>query len=143
MIKCSNLVIGYNKPITAALNLEVPTNAWVGIVGKNGVGKSTFFKTLLGKIPTISGLITINDNKIDVDTISYIPQEREINFEEKTSGYTLVKYSYKPKSWGLPLFDKEFKEKLEYLIALTQTQDYIHKPFKNLSGGQKKKNAYI
>ncbi|MDE4955440.1 ATP-binding cassette domain-containing protein, partial [Francisella tularensis] len=78
-----------NKPITAALNLEVPTNAWVGIGGKNGVGKSTFFKTLLGKIPTNSGLITINDNKIDVDSISYIPQEREINFEEKTSGYTL------------------------------------------------------
>lgn len=44
MIKCSNLVIGYNKPITAALNLEVPTNAWVGIVGKNGVGKSTFLR---------------------------------------------------------------------------------------------------
>ncbi|WP_423784808.1 ATP-binding cassette domain-containing protein, partial [Francisella tularensis] len=76
----SILVIGYNKPITAAINLEVPTNSWVGIVGKNGVGKSTFFKTLLGKIPTISGLITINDNKIDVDTISFIPQEREINF---------------------------------------------------------------
>ncbi|MDE4982379.1 ATP-binding cassette domain-containing protein, partial [Francisella tularensis subsp. holarctica] len=54
MIKCSNLVIGYNKPITASLNLEVPTNAWVVIVGKNGVGKSTFFKTLLCKIPTIS-----------------------------------------------------------------------------------------
>ncbi|MDE4986320.1 ABC transporter ATP-binding protein, partial [Francisella tularensis subsp. holarctica] len=70
--------------------------------------------------------------------ISYIPQEREISFEEKTSGYNLVKYSYKPKSWGLPLFDKEFKEQLEYLIALTQTQDYIHKPFKNISGGQKK-----
>lgn len=139
MIKCSNLVIGYNTPITSALNLEIPTNAWIGIVGKNGVGKSTFFKTLLGKIPTISGSITINNNKIDVDTINYIPQEREINFEEKTSGYTLVKYSYKPKAWGLPLFSKRFKEKLEYLITLTQTQDYIHKPFKNLSGGQKKR----
>ncbi|MDE4984271.1 ABC transporter ATP-binding protein, partial [Francisella tularensis subsp. holarctica] len=87
--------------------------------------------------------ITINDNKIDVDTISYIPPEREINFEEKTSGYTLVKYSYKPKSWGLPLFDKEFKEKLEYLIALTQTKDYIHKPIKNLSGGQKKSGYLV
>ncbi|MDE4986330.1 ABC transporter ATP-binding protein, partial [Francisella tularensis subsp. holarctica] len=85
-----------------ALNLDLPTNAWVGIVVKIGVGKSNFFKTLLGKIPTISGLININDNKIDVDTISYIPQDREINFEEKTSGYTLVKYSYKPKSWGRP-----------------------------------------
>ncbi|MEY8702788.1 ATP-binding cassette domain-containing protein [Francisella philomiragia] len=130
MIKCSNLTIGYNKPITQPLNLEITTNAWVGIVGKNGVGKSTFFKTLS---------ITINNAKVDINNISYIPQEREINFEEKTSGYTLVKYSYKPNSWGLPLFDKNFKDKLEYLVTLTQTQEYIHKPFKNLSGGQKKR----
>ncbi|API86007.1 metal ABC transporter ATP-binding protein [Francisella uliginis] len=139
MIKCSNLVIGYNKPITSPLNLEIPTNAWVGIVGKNGIGKSTFFKTILGKIPSISGSITINDSKINIDNISYIPQEREINFEEKTSGYTLVKYSYKPKSWGLPLFNNEFKKKLDYLIEITQTKNYIHNPFKNLSGGQKKR----
>ncbi|WP_150467117.1 metal ABC transporter ATP-binding protein [Francisella sp. SYW-9] len=139
MIKCSNLVIGYNKPITSPLNLEIPTNSWVGIVGKNGIGKSTFLKTLLGKIPSISGEITINNSKIDIDGISYIPQEREINFEEKTSGYTLIKYSYKPKSWGLPLFNSEFKKKLEYLIELTQTKDYIHNPFKTLSGGQKKR----
>ncbi|MDE4980371.1 ABC transporter ATP-binding protein, partial [Francisella tularensis subsp. holarctica] len=66
-------------------------------------------------------------------------QEREINFEEKTSGYTHVKYSYKPKTSGLPLFDKEFKEKQENLIALTQTQYNIHKPFKKHSVGQKKR----
>lgn len=139
MIKCSNLIIGYNKPITSSLNLEIPTNAWVGIVGKNGAGKSTFFKTILGAIPSLAGSITINGKKININEISYIPQEREINFEEKTSGYTLVKYSYKPKCWGLPLFNKNFKEKLDYLIELTQTSDYIHKPFKNLSGGQKKR----
>lgn len=139
MIKCSNLVIGYNKPITSPLNLEIPTNSWIGIVGKNGVGKSTFFKTILGQIPSISGSITINDSKINIKNISYIPQEREINFEEKSSGYTLVKYSHKPKSWGLPLFSKSFKKKLDYLIEITQTQQYIHKPFKTLSGGQKKR----
>lgn len=139
MIKCSNLIIGYNnKPITNKLNLEIPTNSWVGIVGKNGIGKSTFLKTILGEIQPISGSITINNNKVNVDTISYIPQDREINVTEKTSGYTLVKYSYKPKSWGLPLFNKEFKEKMKYLIILTKTEDYIYKPFKNLSGGQKK-----
>ncbi|GAB4222861.1 MAG: ATP-binding cassette domain-containing protein [Francisella sp.] len=139
MIKCTNLIIGYDKPITHELNLEIPTNAWVGIVGKNGVGKSTFFKTLIGQIPAISGSITINNEKVDVQKISYIPQERELNLEEKTSGYTLVKYSYKPNLWGLPLFNKKFKEKLDYLISLTQTQEYICKPFKNLSGGQKKR----
>jgi ABC-type Mn2+/Zn2+ transport system ATPase subunit len=141
MIKCSNLILGHkNNSISKPINLEIPKSSWVGIVGKNGVGKSTFFKTLLGKIPAISGSIVINDKKkIDVNNISYIPQEREINAEEKTSGLTLVKYSYNANFFGLPLFNKSFKDKLDYLIRLTQTEDYISKPFKNLSGGQKKR----
>lgn len=140
MIKCENLVIGYkNSALSKPINLNIPTNAWVGIVGKNGVGKSTFFKTMLGKISSISGAITIDGKKCDTDVISYIPQERDVNYEEKTSGLTLVKYSYKPNFWGLPFFNKSFKQKLDYLITLTQTLDYIHRPFKDLSGGQKKR----
>lgn len=140
MIKCKNLVIGYkNKPISKAVNLNIPTNAWVGIVGKNGVGKSTFFKTLLGEIAAIAGEISIDDKKVDTNVVSYIPQERDINYDEKTSGLTLVKYSYKANCWGLPFFNKSFKKKLNYLIDLTQTKDYIKKPFKDLSGGQKKR----
>lgn len=140
MIKCQNLIIGYkNTPLSKPINLNIPTNAWVGIVGKNGVGKSTFFKTMLGKIPSISGTITVDDKKFDTDVISYIPQERDVNYEEKTSGLTLVKYSYKPNFWGLPFFNKSFKQKLNYLVNLTQTQDYISRPFKDLSGGQKKR----
>ncbi|QIV96653.1 zinc/manganese transport system ATP-binding protein [Allofrancisella inopinata] len=140
MIKCSNLIIGYkNVPLSQPLNLNIPTNSWVGIVGKNGIGKSTFFKTILKKIPAIAGEITVNGGKIDLNTISYIPQEREINCEEKTSGLTLIKYSFKPKSWGLPFFNKEFKKKLNYLIELTETKEYIRKPFKDLSGGQKRR----
>ena len=140
MIKCTNLIIGYkNKSLSKPINLSIPTNSWVGIVGKNGVGKSTFFKTLLGELTPIAGQITIDDKKVDTNVISYIPQEREVNYEEKTSGLTLVKYSYKPNLWGMPFFNKGFKQKLNYLIDLTQTRDYIEKPFKDLSGGQKKR----
>jgi len=141
MIKCSNLVLGHkNKSISKPINLQIPTNSWVGIVGKNGVGKSTFFKTLLNQLPPIAGEITIhNKRKIDVNNISYIPQERDINAEEKTSGLTLVKYSYKANYLGMPFFNKAFNDKLNYLITLTQTSDYISKPFKDLSGGQKKR----
>ena len=141
MIKTHNLVLGYkNQALTSPLNISIEENKWIGIVGRNGVGKSTFFKTILGKISSISGSILINNNtNIDKNIISYIPQEREINVEEKTSGYTIVKYSYKPNKYGLPLFDKEFKKKLNFLIDLTETSSYIKKPFKDLSGGQKKR----
>lgn len=140
MIESKNLIIGYkNKPLSNSLNFSINTNAWIGIVGKNGAGKSTFFKTILGKIPAISGSIYINGKQPNTNDISYIPQEREINTEEKTSSMTLVKYSYKPNIFGLPWFNKAFKDKLNYLIELTQTKDYINRPFKDLSGGQKKR----
>ncbi len=141
MIKCSDLILGHkNKSISKPINLEIPTNSWVGIVGKNGVGKSTFFKTLLGKISAINGEITIDGKKkININNISYVPQEREINCEEKTSGLTLIKYSYRANFFGLPFFNNEFAATLEHLIDLTQTRAYIKRPFTNLSGGQKKR----
>ena len=139
MIKISNLVIGYNhKPILKPINLEINLGSWIGIVGQNGVGKSTFLKTIVGQIPKISGSILINGHDVNVKDISYIPQEREINCEDRTSGYTLIKYSYRPNSWGITLTGKKFKKDILNLIEKTQTQHYINQPFKELSGGQKK-----
>lgn len=54
VLECDNLTIGYNKPLTT-INLEVFKNDIIAIVGNNGVGKSTFLKTLIGEVPKLSG----------------------------------------------------------------------------------------
>ncbi|WP_033520776.1 energy-dependent translational throttle protein EttA [Bifidobacterium bohemicum] len=55
------------------LSFTLPRNGIVGIIGPNGVGKSTLFKTIVGQEPLTSGELTIGDTV----KISYVDQGRE------------------------------------------------------------------
>ena len=65
------LEIGYNKAILPPINLKVKFGEKVVIVGKNGVGKTTFLKTVLGIIPSISG----NCHLSKMNKVVYYSQE--------------------------------------------------------------------
>lgn len=142
ILSAEKLRLGYHKSaITDALHFSICENQWFGIVGENGIGKSTFFKTILGILPPISGHLTVfgktpgaSNNKI-----SYIPQERELNLPEHTSGKTLIKSSYRGNRWGIPFFNRAFGQKLDALLTLVGANQYADRPFLSLSGGQKKR----
>ena len=55
------------------LSFTLPRNGIVGVIGPNGVGKSTLFKTIVGLEPLTSGSLKIGDTV----KISYVDQNRE------------------------------------------------------------------
>jgi len=62
------------------LNFTIPPNAVVGIIGPNGVGKSTLFKILTGREKADSGTVTVGDTV----KMSYVDQSHEGLLPEKT-----------------------------------------------------------
>ena len=56
-----NLEVGYDK-VLYNLNLYVRRGDKIGIIGPNGLGKSTILKTIVGLIPKIQGTITVGNN---------------------------------------------------------------------------------
>lgn len=54
-LKINGLSVGYHIPILAGLNFSVKGGDKIAVTGFNGIGKSTFLKTLMGKIPPIKG----------------------------------------------------------------------------------------
>lgn len=54
VLSVKDLTVGYDKPLST-VNLEMKRGNKVGIIGGNGLGKSTFIKTLMGLLPKISG----------------------------------------------------------------------------------------
>ena len=57
LLSTHDLMIGYSKPLTAALNLKIYPDDLIMIKGRNGSGKSTLIKTLSGELSPLSGKI--------------------------------------------------------------------------------------
>lgn len=54
VLVANNLTVGFDKPL-ATLSFTVYRQDRIGIIGGNGLGKSTLLKTLVGKIPQMGG----------------------------------------------------------------------------------------
>ena len=57
VLKVNNLTIGFDTPL-ATLSFNVYRGDRIGIIGGNGMGKSTLVKTMVGKIPALAGSFT-------------------------------------------------------------------------------------
>ena len=67
-----DLVIGYDKPLSSPLNLQLEKGDKVAVIGANGIGKTTLLKSLIGKLKPLSGTVT-NGEFIE---IGYFEQEQ-------------------------------------------------------------------
>lgn len=54
VLSVKDLKIGYSAPLST-VSLEVKRGNRIGIIGGNGLGKSTFIKTLMGAVPALGG----------------------------------------------------------------------------------------
>ena len=57
VVEIKDLVIGYDKPLQT-ITLDIMRGKKIGVIGKNGIGKSTFLKTLNGIIDPIDGYLS-------------------------------------------------------------------------------------
>ena len=67
----SDLVIGYDEPLSLPLNLSMERGQKIALIGANGIGKTTLLKSILGLIPPLSG----NVEQGDYLSIGYFEQE--------------------------------------------------------------------
>ena len=74
-----NLKVGYDKPLIS-VDLDIKRLDRIGIIGKNGTGKSTFLKTVVGVIPALSGEMSTGKNV----TIGYFDQQMTAITSNKT-----------------------------------------------------------
>ena len=87
MLKISNLNVYYGEShILRNVDLSVPSGQMICLIGRNGVGKSTLLKTIMGLLKPRSGTINLAGELINSKSpdqraklgIGYVPQGREI-----------------------------------------------------------------
>ena len=78
---------GYGgKPVLQGLEIEVREGEIIAVIGRNGVGKSTLMKSLIGLVPAMSGSIIYRGEAIELLPthkrarlgIGYVPQGRDV-----------------------------------------------------------------
>lgn len=75
----SELAIGYDHPLSV-VSLDLKRGEKLGILGGNGLGKSTFLKTIVGKIPALTGEYRFGTNV----QIGYFDQQMAMYTSNKT-----------------------------------------------------------
>jgi len=116
--------IGYEGQIMSEpINLDVKKGERVGIIGPNGIGKSTFLKSILGKIPMIKGTSQFGANV----QVGYYDQNLK-NLDPKKDVLHEI--------WDLyPRLDEQVIRNT--LGSFLFSGDDVLKPVAGLSGGEK------
>lgn len=142
MIEIENLSLGFGtKRLFNAFNCLIHSGEFVGIFGQNGVGKSTFFRAILGLIKPISGNIRIDGNLVKKGNldIGYMPQSKSGPHNHQLTGRAYLAATLNGLSPGLSFSTKQKKQQVDEIIDLIGMQNYIDSPYAKFSGGEKQR----
>lgn len=132
-ITFDNVTVAYeNKTIFTNFTARIEEGEFIGVFGPNGAGKSTLFKSILGLIPVLQGQILVFDKPVRKGNkdIGYMPQNRNVVMPGRLSGRARLQSCAR----GLAT-----NEEIDSLIELVQANQFIDRPFYQLSGGEKQR----
>ena len=87
MFNIAGLVSGYGQSkVIHGVDLAVAAGEIVAVMGRNGMGKTTLFKTMMGLLPAMQGSISLEGKALERleshqrvrSGVAYVPQGRDI-----------------------------------------------------------------
>ncbi|OWO84422.1 ABC-F family ATPase [Photorhabdus luminescens] len=125
-LELDGLTKGYdNGPLFKNLNLLLEVGEKIAVIGANGIGKTTFLKTLVGEIEPNSGTVKWSENS----SIGYYAQDHAHDFDCDLTVFDWMS------QWKREGDDEQAVRSV--LGRLLFSQDDIKKKVKVLSGGEK------
>ena len=130
------------KVILDNLNFELNQGQILGLLGPNGVGKSTIFNLIIGLIKPDFGSIIINSEKVNKFPIYIRAKKFKIGFVPQNGGYfhNLTVYENLKAISEITFNNKNYQEeKINSLLSKFELDNVRNIKAYLLSGGQKKK----
>lgn len=148
LIRISNLTFAYDQnPVLKDLTLEIEEGTLCGIIGPNGVGKSTLLKLISGQLKPSAGRITVCDKEVQFGTdksrarlFAAVPQESSAIF-----GYTVSEIVMMARFIRQKRILFEHPDDWRAVQEALQETDMLHladRPMNQLSGGERQR-VYI
>ena len=137
LLSISNLVIGYNEPLSDAISVDVKKGEIIAVLGPSGIGKTTLLRTVAGLVMPLSG-----SSQANVDSkggLGYIPQNLGL-VRHGTVAHNVSLGAGIRMKWSFSMYAERRKKTMEALEAVGM-QDKADEPVRRLSGGQKRRVA--
>ncbi len=138
MVRLEAVRSGYGRlPVIFGIDLELPNGESLALLGRNGVGKTTLLKTIIGVLPLTGGSMTLDGAPIDRlkphdrarAGIAYVPQGRDI-----FTGLTVLENL---KVAAFAVSGRGWEERVDGMLQeFPQLAQKRNVPGESLSGGQ-------
>lgn len=141
-LEVKNVSYAYEKenPILTDLSFSVADGESVGIIGANGVGKSTLLKMMVGLLLDFSGEIRINGLSVTKQNLADIRAKIGYVFQDSDSQLFMATayedIAFAPRNYGFS--EHEVQVRVENALKLTHTEHLRDKQIYKMSGGEKK-----
>ena len=143
ILKLEKISVFFNKrKILENLNINLQQGEILGLLGPNGVGKSTIFNLIIGLIKPDFGSIIINSEKVNKFPIYIRAKKFKIGFVPQNGGYfhNLTVYENLKAISEIIFNNKNYQEeKINSLLSKFELDNVRNIKAYLLSGGQKKK----
>lgn len=91
MLQVKDLTIGYGqKQVLTGLNFSVREGELIGLVGSNGIGKSTLLKTITGSLKAKSGEVILASKSLNTITQDELSKLISVVTTDKIGGFNLT-----------------------------------------------------
>jgi ABC-type Mn2+/Zn2+ transport system ATPase subunit len=136
IIKFDNVSVGYNRTVILEnLNFEIYDNDFVGLVGANGVGKTTLLNTIIGVLKPLKGKIQFLKNI----KFGYCKQRYNVATKFPLTVFDVVLMGLLAEKKFGEKFSSEDKEKVYNILELVGIKKLSNKFLYEISGGEKQK----
>lgn len=141
IVEVKNLVAGYeSRTLIRNLSFSVPAPAFIAVIGHNGAGKTTFFKTFQQKVAYTGELLVQGRNlqnqpyATKKGILSYLPQRNTVSFSITVLDLVVMGL-FRKKRFFEDYTSRDY-ETAANVLAQLQLTHLQHHDFTTLSGGE-------
>ena len=146
ILETRDLAVGYFRKkdantIAASINFSAAAGELIGLVGANGIGKSTLLRTLAGMQQELSGSILIKGNPISNYTSLQLANQLSIVLTEVPASknltvYELIALGRQPYTNWMGKLHKNDLDAISFAMEATETTSLAQRKCYELSDGQ-------
>lgn len=141
-IELDNVSVGYDKTtVLSNVSLSIESGQFICVLGANGIGKTTLFKTILGFIPPLDGNILIDEKDIRnipskelSDYLAYVPQAKNNIYDMNVLEVVVMGRARFINHFSQP--SSNDYDKADEILRRLEIEKLRNKKYSELSGGE-------